>query len=459
MHSIYVNDVIRLCCGKVLYGDEELELSIFSTDTRKLNQGDVYVGICGEHVDGNDFYKEAYDKGASCLILSKEPKEKLDGVTIIIVEDTLVCLQELAKYKRSLYDIPVIAVTGSVGKTSTKDIIYSVVSQKYKTHRTIGNFKNHLGLPLTILGLSDDTEALIVEMGMNHFGEISLLSNIAKPTISVITNIGTAHIGNLGSREGILKAKLEILDGMIGDIFIYNGDDDMLDGCLDNRYDLEYVIDSFTYSIDNKSDWQAINIKEDVFSSKFDILNTDSDITVNVGGKAYIYNSLVAYAVGVVLDIDKSLIKEGINDFKLSSSRLEKKITKNGVTLIDDTYNANYDSMKSSIELLRKVKDKRRIAILGDMLELGDYTNEYHTNLGDVIIGNNIDVLVTIGEYSKLIGKRSIELGMDSNNIYSFSKEEDSYSFLKNYLNNNDIVLLKGSHGIHLIGIVDYLMK
>ena len=456
MHNIYVNDVVRLCGGKVLYGNEELVLSNFCTDTRKLNNGDVYVGIVGETHDGNNFYKEAILKGASCLILSKEIEEVFDGVTVILVNDTLKCLQELASYKRSLFNIPVIAVTGSVGKTSTKDIIYSVVSKKYNTRRTIGNYNNHLGVPLTILGLSSEHEALVVEMGMNHFGELSLLSKIAKPTIGVITNIGTAHIGNLGSREGIRKAKLEILDGMIGNQVIINLDDDMLCGVYD---ELKSKYDVITVSIDSNSTYKAINCKEDVFAVKFDINNSANDVCVNVGGKAYIYNSLVAYAVGKCLDIDDDKIKEGISLFKLSSSRLEKKVTKNGITLIDDTYNANYDSMRSSIELLGKVKDKRRVAILGDMLELGDYTNEMHINLGDVVVNNNVDVLITVGEYSKLIGNRALELGMDKNNIYSFDKENDSYLFLDKFFSSNDIVLLKGSHGIHLIGIVDYLMK
>ena len=455
MHNIYVNDLVRLCNGKVLYGDSELLLSTFCTDTRKLVKGDVYVGICGEKVDGNDFYKEAIEKGASCLVLSKEPKERLENLTVVMVEDTLKCLQELAKYKRSLYDIPVIAVTGSVGKTSTKDIIYSVISKKYKTHSTIGNYNNHLGVPLTILGLRDE-EAMVVEMGMNHFGEISLLSNIAKPTISVITNVGTAHIGNLGSREGIRKAKLEILDGMIGNELIINGDDDMLSVVIpeiSTKYDVKSV------SIENESTYKAFNLEEEAFSSKFDIVDNISDVVVNVGGRAYIYNSLVAYAVGKCLEIEDEDIKRGILEFKLSSSRLEKKVTKKGTILIDDTYNANYDSMKSSIELLGKVCDKRKIAILGDMLELGDYSNEMHINLGDVVVNNNIDVLVTVGEYSKLIGKRAISLGMSEKNIYSFDKEEDSYQFLDEFLNDNAIVLLKGSHGLHLIGIVDYLMK
>lgn len=457
MHSIYVKDIVKLCGGKVLCGDEELELSTFCTDTRKINTGNVYVGIKGEVFDGNKFYVDAVNKGASVCILERGYVKDTDiDCTIVEVDDTVKCLQELASYKRSLYDIPVIAITGSVGKTSTKDIIYSVVSKKYKTHRTIGNYNNHLGVPLTILGLSDDTQALIVEMGMNHFREIALLSSIAKPTMAVITNIGTAHIGNLGSREGIRKAKLEILEGMIGNQIIINHDDDMLSLVEDDlrlKYDVKGV------SIDDKSDYQAINLESDAFSSKFDIARKINDVCVNVGGKAYIYNSLVAYAVGKCLDINDEDIRRGISEFKLSSNRLEKKITRKGITLIDDTYNANYDSMKSSIELLGKVKDKRKIAILGDMLELGDYTEELHTNLGDVLIENNIDILVTIGQYSKLIGKRAIELGMTDNQVYSFNKETDSYVFLDGLLTSDDIVLLKGSHGIHLIGIVDYLMK
>lgn len=456
MYNIYVKDIVKLCGGKVLYGNEELKLSTFSIDTRKINAGDVYVAIIGERLDGNDFCTEAVERGASCLIVSREPDVVFEGVTVVLVDDTVKCLQELASYKRSLFDIPVIAVTGSVGKTSTKDIIYSVVSKKYNTHRTIGNYNNHLGVPLTILGLQDEAEALVVEMGMNHFGEISVLSKIAKPTISVITNIGTAHIGNLGSREGIRQAKMEILDGMVGNQVIVNNDDDMMAPVVDS---LREKYEVSTVSIDEESTYRAINLEYNVFSSKFDINNDVKDLCVNVGGKAYVYNSLVSYAVGKCLGISDDLIKDGIRDFKLSSSRLEKKVTKRGVTLIDDTYNANYDSMKASIELLGKVCDKRKVAILGDMLELGEYTKEYHTNLGDVVVENGIDILITIGENSKLIGKRAIDLGFSKENIYSFDKENESYLFLDEFLNSDDIVLLKGSHGIHLIGIVDYLMN
>ena len=437
-------------------GTDNQILGEICTDSRKVQNGNVYVAIKGENLDGNDYYQEAITKGAKCLILSKEPDRKnFNDITVILVDDTLECLQKLASYKRSLYDIPVIAVTGSVGKTSTKDIIYSVVSKKYKTYKTVGNYNNHLGVPLTILGLKNE-EALVVEMGMNHLGEISLLSEIAKPNIAVITNVGTAHIGNLGSRENILKAKLEILDGMIGNKVILNYDNDLL---YKAGLELEDKYEIYSCSIDNDSKYKAINIEENVFQNKFDILNIDKDIVVNVGGNAFIYNSLVAYAVGDILDIDKEKIKEGISEFKLTSNRLEKKVNHNGVVIIDDTYNANFDSMKASIELLGRVKDKRKIAIIGDMLELGDYTKDLHSNIGDVIIDNNIDILVTVGKYSEYVAVRVLELGFDKDNIYQFDKEEDiSVDFCKSF-GKEDIILIKGSHSMNLVRIVDRLMS
>ena len=456
MHNLYVGDVINYCNGKLLNGTDNQILGEICTDSRKVQNGNVYVAIKGENLDGNDYYQEAITKGAKCLILSKEPDRKnFNDITVILVDDTLECLQKLASYKRSLYDIPVIAVTGSVGKTSTKDIIYSVVSKKYKTYKTVGNYNNHLGVPLTILGLKNE-EALVVEMGMNHLGEISLLSEIAKPNIAVITNVGTAHIGNLGSRENILKAKLEILDGMIGNKVILNYDNDLL---YKAGLELEDKYEIYSCSIDNDSKYKAINIEENVFQNKFDILNIDKDIVVNVGGNAFIYNSLVAYAVGDILDIDKEKIKEGISEFKLTSNRLEKKVNHNGVVIIDDTYNANFDSMKASIELLGRVKDKRKIAIIGDMLELGDYTKDLHSNIGDVIIDNNIDILVTVGKYSEYVAVRVLELGFDKDNIYQFDKEEDiSVDFCKSF-GKEDIILIKGSHSMNLVRIVDRLMS
>lgn len=456
MHSIYVKDIIRLCGGKLLSGSDTLELKNFSRDTREIKEGDVYVAIVGDKFDGNNFYEEAIKNGASCLILSKEPKHVDNSVTIVIVDDTLKCLQELARYKRSLYDIPIIAITGSSGKTSTKDIVYSVVSKKYKTCKTQGNYNNRLGVPLTILSLKDDTEALVIEIGMSHFGEISLLSNIAKPTISIITNIGTSHIDNLGSMEGIRKAKLEILDGMIGRDVIVNGDDKMLLEVLGELKD-NYTVK--TISIDNVGDYKGINLDSDVFSSKFDIEGKLNNIAVNVGGKVYVYNAIVAYTIGKMLDISDEDIKEGIKEFKLSAHRLEKKIMGNGAIVIDDTYNATPEAVSASISLLSRVKERRRILVFGNMFGLGEHTEELHINLGEDIIRNNVDILVTIGEYAKLVGDKAISLGMNKDNVFNFKEENDSYQFLDKLIGSNDIVLIKGSHAMNMVNIVNHLVK
>ena len=457
MHNLYVKDILDKCNGKLITGNKDLILTNFSKDTRIINKGDTYIAIKGEVFDGNKFIEEAFSKGASCCIvehLNNVDINKYKDKTIVQVKDSIKCLQTLAKYKRSLYNIPVIAITGSVGKTSTKDLVYEVVNKKYKTLKPVGNLNNHIGLPLTILGLKDH-EALVVEMGMNHLKEISLLTNIAKPTIAIITNIGTAHIGNLGSRENILKAKLEITESLKPNSpLIINNDDDMLNKegpNLNKKYNL------ITVGIDNKSTYNATNIEDNIFSSTFNINN--DKININVGSKAFIYNSLVAYAVGKILKIDSKDIIEAIAKFKLSPHRLEKKVSKTGITIIDDTYNANQDSMINSLSILSKVKNKRRVAILADILELGNYTKEIHENIGKKIFPNTLDILITVGENAKLIAKEAQKNNFKNTNIYNFKDYKDCLENVQTLLSKNDIVLLKGSHGMNLIRVVEELLK
>ena len=457
MHNLYVKDILDKCNGKLITGNKDLILTNFSKDTRIINKGDTYIAIKGEVFDGNKFIEEAFSKGASCCIveqLNNVDINKYKDKTIVQVKDSINCLQTLAKYKRSLYNIPVIAITGSVGKTSTKDLVYEVVNKKYKTLKPVGNLNNHIGLPLTILGLKDH-EALVVEMGMNHLKEISLLTNIAKPTIAIITNIGTAHIGNLGSRENILKAKLEITEALKPNSpLIINNDDDMLNKegpNLNKKYNL------ITVGIDNKSTYNATNIEDNIFSSTF-YINNDK-ININVGSKAFIYNSLVAYAVGKILKIDSKDIIDAIAKFKLSPHRLEKKVSKTGITIIDDTYNANQDSMINSLSILSKVKNKRRVAILADILELGNYTKEIHENIGKKIFPNTLDILITVGENAKLIAKEAQKNNFKNTNIYNFKDYKDCLENVQTLLSKNDIVLLKGSHGMNLIKVVEELLK
>lgn len=445
---IYVKDLIEVCNGKLLCGDINLPLNNFSKDTRLINKDDVYIGIKGESFDGNKFYKDALDKGASVCILDNidEVDDKYKDKTIVKVEDTIKAIGLLAKYKRSLYNIPVVAVTGSVGKTSTKDMIAAVLSTEYKVLKTEANYNNHIGLPLTILKLTDE-DILVVEMGMNHFGELSYLTDIARPTIGVITNIGTAHIGNLGSRENIMKAKLEIIEGLNGPLII-NNDNDIIHNNLDYIKSLNKVI---TIGIDNKSDYMA----KDINNSTFIVEN--NKITSPINNTAFIYNSLVAYVVGKLCNISIPNIQKGIKTNEFTSNRLEFKKTKNGVTIIDDTYNSSLDAIKSSLEILEKEPSKRKIAVVGDILEVGDYNKEIHENIGKLLLENKLDIIVTIGTDTKYTDKYLEE--NNYTNYYHFNNESESHEKIKELLHEGDAVLFKGSHAIKLGNIVKYLME
>ena len=427
-------------------------------DTRKINAGDCYVGIKGEKNDGNKFYMDAFLKGATIVILddytiNKEDEKYLEehGKSIVVVEDSVKALGELAKYKRSLFKCPVVAVTGSAGKTSTKDIIYSVLKEKYNAHKTIGNQNNHLGLPLTVLALDESKEVLVLEMGMNHAGEISYLTSIARPDVAVITNVGTAHIGNLGSRENILKAKLEILEGLSPEgTLIINNDNDLLhEWYLDNK-DKYHIL---TIGINNPSDFQASNIFLEEDGSTF----TCNDFTydVPVGGEHFIYNALEAIAVASIFDVDDKSIRKGILNFELSSNRMNIiNEEARDITIIDDSYNANFDSMRYAIKYLSGL-DGRLIAVLGSMKELGDYTEDLHRKLGKIIVDEEIDILITVGDEAKFINDEAEKLGFNKDCSYHFSLNSEAIDCLNNILEKDDKVLIKASNSLNFKEIVD----
>ena len=479
-----VKDIVKITNGKILCGDEKIPCNHFVRDSREVKEGDVYVALKGEKFDGNDFCLDAIDNGAKVCIVSKDitaeenDEIKKSNVTIIQVLNTLKALQEIATYKRMQYNIPVVAVTGSVGKTSTKDLIASVVSQKYNTLKTKGNYNNEIGLPFTILGLTDE-KAMVVEMGMNHFGEIRKLTNIAKPTVAVITNIGTAHIGNLGSRENILKAKLEILEGLQGNTVVINNDNDLLYKWADENKDKYNII---TYGIKNKSKYMATDIKcfedksefkvvceknESISDSKQDAnmalkqdINMDEresinnkKVTVPVGGEHFILNSLCAIAVGEFLNVSTKKIINGIANLELTKKGMEILTSKARATVINDTYNANYDSMKAAITYLKEIKNKRKIAVLGDMLELGDYSKELHEKVGEEI-DESIDILITIGKEAKYIAEKS-----KAKQIIDCKDNDEAIEKLKEIQTKNDAILLKASNGMKFFEIATALCE
>ncbi|CCY99462.1 uDP-N-acetylmuramoyl-tripeptide--D-alanyl-D-alanine ligase [Clostridium sp. CAG:793] len=429
-----IKEILKITNGKLICGDEDLDIQNFEKDTRIIQKGDMYVAIKGEKFDGNDFYKDAINKGAVACLMSKEPDEKIGS--IVLVENTVKAIQQIAAYKRSQVDIPVVAVTGSVGKTSTKDIVAAVMSQKYKVLKTQGNLNNDIGLPFTLLKLHDEN-AIVVEMGMNHFGEISLLTSIAKPTLAIITNIGTAHIGNLGSRENILKAKLEILEGLQGNSVIINNDNDLLSDWAEKNKEKYNII---TYGINNKN---SKYVAEDIHSyeDRSEYRIDGKEVVVPVGGEHFVLNSLCAIAVGRYFDIPMAKITEGISGFELTKGRMEIEKAKCGASIINDTYNANYDSMKAAIEYLEKIEGKRKIAVLGDMKELGEYSESLHRKVGEEV--KNIDILITIGELAKCIEETA-----DVREMLHFDNNESALEYLKKIMKKDDIILLKASNSM-----------
>lgn len=451
---ISVKEILEVTNGRLVYGDLNEICENFAKDTKSIKKNDVFVGFKGENKDGGIYYKQAFEADAKGCIINEniiEEFEQYEGKFIIVVADTIKAIQRIASLKREKYNIPVIAITGSVGKTSTKDIIASVVAKKYKVLKTQGNMNNHIGLPMTILGLKDHS-AMVVEMGMNHLGEIKTLTKIAKPTIAVITNVGTAHIGNLGSRENILKAKLEIIEGLTeeGELII-NNDNDMLHNWLekDNK-----LCDVITYGIINESNQMAEDISysenESVYMLKYG--QKETQVKVPVGGEAFVYNSLAAICVGIELGISIEEIKNGILDFELTKMRLDICKSKKGYTIIDDCYNANYDSMKAALEYLRNTRASRKIAVLGDMLELGEYSKELHNKVGNEVANSKVDILISVGNEAEEIARAAAEKGIET---YCFNDNKSAIEKLKDILRKDDVVLVKASNSMKFKEIVE----
>lgn len=328
-------------------------------------------------------------------------------------------------------------------------MIYSILKEKYKAHKTIGNQNNHIGLPLTILSLEEDNEVLVLEMGMNHLGEISYLTSIAKPDVAIITNVGTAHIGNLGSRENILKAKLEILEGLNPNgVLIINNDNDLLHKWYLENKDKYHII---TIGIYKNSDYMANIIEKNEWSSTFSCNNII--YKVPVGGEHFIYNALAGVATGKEFNVSDEEIKDGILNFELSSNRMSL-ITTNGYTIIDDSYNANFDSMSYAIKYLGSLLG-RSIAVLGTMKELGSYSEDLHKKIGNAIKNEKIDILVTVGDDASYINEGAIEAGFNKENSYHFKDNKTAIEFINTIKKQEDNILIKASNSMNFKEIVE----
>lgn len=439
-----VYEIVEATRGILVSGNKDDEINFFSQDSRQMTNGGMYIPLKGERFDGHNFIESAFQIGAQAIISEKDVN--YEDKIVIKVKDTHQALKDMASYLRNHRPVKVVGVTGSVGKTSTRDMVYSVVKQKYKTLKTEGNYNNEIGLPLTILRYHDE-EVLVLEMGMNHLQEMSRLSMIARPDIACITNVGTAHIGELGSRENILKAKLEIIDGMKeGSTLIINQDNDMLQTVELPHFNVVRVGKGKEASI------QASHIVLEETKSSFEVeyQGKKEIIEVPVQGEHNISNALIAIAVGIELNISLEDIKKGIQEFKLTKNRMDI-LEKNHKTVIDGTYNASVDSMKSSIDVLANYK-KRKVAILADMLELGDYSQQLHEEVGSYVASKGINILVCVGKEAKYIYQKARESMKD---VYYFESNQEVIARLDELLKEDDVILVKGSHSMNLKEVVE----
>lgn len=447
MMKISVKDIAEFCSSKTQLSGY---IEKISTDSRDIDENTLFVALIGERFDAHDFVEDVLNKGAKAVVCSRQMG---DDERIIYVPDTGKALLDIAHGYRKKFNIPVIGLTGSVGKTTSKGMIYSVVKRKFNTLRTAGNLNNEIGVPKTLFGLNENHEAAVIEMGMNHFNEISRLSGCAEPTIGVITNVGTAHIENLGSREGILKAKLEILDGMKkGSPLIINGDNDMLKTVKTDDFQvIRFGIDADDLQM------RAVDIKSDENGSTFKAVfgDEETEVFVPAVGLHNVYNALCAMCVGKTLGYTLSEAGEGIKDFEPEGMR--QKITRAGNSVfIEDCYNANPDSMTASLEALKTLKSNRSFAVLGDMLELGEYSEKAHRTVGEKVAKTGCCMVLTYGELSKYISDEAQKYGCSSKN---FDDKEELANFLFETLRDGDAVLFKGSRGMKMEEIFMSLYK
>ncbi|MBQ7132143.1 MAG: UDP-N-acetylmuramoyl-tripeptide--D-alanyl-D-alanine ligase [Oscillospiraceae bacterium] len=419
-----------------------------STDTRAISQGSVFVALKGANFDGHNFAKNAARAGACAVVSQLE----IEDIPCLVTDDTTKALGDIARGYRNKFSPILVGITGSVGKTTTKDMVALVLSEKYKTLKTQGNLNNHIGLPKTLFGLDSTYEAAVIEMGMNHFGEIDYLTNIAKPNIAVITNIGWSHIENLGSREGILKAKLEILNSMQDDMpLVINADDEML---FSQKSQLERNI--ITYGIDNQNaDIKAIDINPGDSKTEFSIICGDEkcDITLNATGTHNVLNALCAFAVGKNCGLENEQIQSALSKFKPNAMR-QNVIKANSISIIADCYNASPDSMKAALEMLNLQSGKRRIAVLGDMLELGEYSKALHSAVGEYCAKSSADMVFCVGAQSKYIARSASLKGKAAKHFFN---PETLIQTLKETVCEGDVILFKASRGMHLENVIKSL--
>lgn len=449
MLAITVKDLLAAVHGTLLSGSENTVIRAVNTDSRKASVGDVFLPLVGERFDGHDYIDAALRSGAEGCLCAHVPQTQMDGKFYIKVADTTLALKDLASWYRGQFDLPIVQITGSVGKTTTKEMIASVVAQHFVTLKTAANFNNEIGTPQTLLQLTREHQAAVIETGMDRAGQIRYLGEMVRPDIAVITNVGDAHIEYLGSRENILRAKCEIFDYLAPDgVAILNGDDVLLNT-------VSYPQRIIRCGESEHCDVRVSNIEDRGMDGITCTVTTKKDcyeLTVPAPGRHMIYAASMAVAVGEELGMAHDEIVRGVHFYEPAGSRMRVVRLSDDRRLLDDCYNANPQSMAASLRVLAGSAGKK-IAVLGDMAELGELTESSHRQMGEVSRELGIDCVIAIGERAKNIA-----------NAYSekakwFTDSEAAMDTIKQEFTAGSAMLVKASHSMHFETIVEELTK
>lgn len=452
MENMTIKEILDATGGTLLCGDPSMVIKHISTNSMEMDKHTLFVPIIGERVDAHVFISSALKNGGACL--TQEHEEAEGDAPYIKVPDTLKAMQQIASYYRSQMSLPIIGVTGSVGKTTTREMIAHVLKGKFRVFETIGNQNSQVGVPLTLDHLSAKDEIGVLEMGMSEPGQITTLGEIIHPNVGVVTNVGVSHIEMMGSRDNICREKLDIQNGLPEDgILFLNGDNDMI------RKHLDYVKKPYEFfGFADDCTYRAQNIREKNGQTLFEFCyhDTKEEILLNVLGKHNVSNALAAIAIGLRYDTPMDIIKQQLSTF---SGQRQNIIHINGYVLIDDAYNASPDSMKASLNILSDYKTRgRKIAVLSDMLELGPDSPKYHQEVGHFIASKKVTDLFVTGNLSKYYIEEAWKENPALHTRY-FSTNGELIDFLETYLKKNDVVLIKGSNGMNLKEVSSVLIR
>lgn len=441
MINVSVSTLLDITGGRLISGTPTGEIKDVTTDSRKVTKGALFVAVCGERVDGHNFIESSFMQGATCALSEKDTGYRGEK-PVIMVPDTVVAMGKIARFVMENLSMRTVGITGSVGKTTTRDMTHAVLSRKFHTLKNENNFNNAIGVPLTVFRADKTHDAAVIEMGMNHFGEIDILGNITAPDVAIITNIGISHIENLGSQENIYKAKAELFPYVKeGGAVILNGDDEIL-----MKHKREIPRRVFTVGKENMdADLVATEIEEKEQGVSFRVtgLGQDFFVSLPIPGEHNVSNALSACAAGIFFGVPADEIAKALETFSMTGMRMDVVNTEN-VTIINDCYNASPASVSAALSVLSQY-DKRKVAVLGDMGELGAFSYHAHKDLGRDVVKNRINVLVTVGSNAKYIAEGAFENGMDSSHLISVDTVEEAYSVLSETVKAGDVVLIKAS--------------